>query len=124
MLYNLRVLNYARAIIRVCKDVQWDAVDTSRNLRGQNVLKTFETAIQRNRRTTRTELERVFCHWIYFHLRSKISCGLFTGRGGGDRHIAPYGSATDSVELEVTIATGINGRNRRQTTRTSANASA
>jgi len=51
----------------------WDAVDTSPDLRGQNVLKTFEMmAIRHNRRTTRTELERVFCRWTYFHLRSKI----------------------------------------------------
>jgi len=29
-------------------------------------------AIEHNRRTTRTELQRVFCRWIYFYLRSKI----------------------------------------------------
>jgi len=38
---------------------QWDAVDTSPDLGGQNVLKTFEMATWRNRRTTRTELDRV-----------------------------------------------------------------
>ena len=48
--------------------IQWDAVDTSPDLAaGQNVVKTFEMAI----RTTRTESEKVFCCWIYFHLRSK-----------------------------------------------------
>jgi len=36
---------------------QWDAVDFSPDLWGQNVLKTFEMAIRHNRRTTRTELE-------------------------------------------------------------------
>ena len=39
---------------------------------GQNVLKTFEIAIRLNERPTRTGLERVFCRWIYFRLRSKI----------------------------------------------------
>ena len=53
---------------------QWAVVDTGPDLGGggQNVLKTFEMAIRNNRRTTRTELERVFCRWIYFYLRSKI----------------------------------------------------
>ena len=50
---------------------QWNAVDTSPDLGGQNVLTTLEMAIRHNRRTKRTELERVFCRWIYFHLRSK-----------------------------------------------------
>ena len=49
-----------------------DAVDTSHDLGGQNVLKTSEAAIRHNRRPTRTELESVFCRWIYFHLRSNI----------------------------------------------------
>ena len=44
-----------------------DAVNTSPDLGGQNVLKTFEIAIPRNGQTTRTGLERVFCRWIYFH---------------------------------------------------------
>ena len=35
---------------------QWDAVDTSPDLRAQNVVETFETAIRHNRRTTRTQL--------------------------------------------------------------------
>ena len=58
---------------------QWDAVDTGPDLRGQNVLKTVEMAIRRNRRATRTELQRVFCRWIYFHSRSKIVSGPLTG---------------------------------------------
>ena len=38
----------------------WDAVDTSRDLWGQNVLETFEMAIRHKQRSTRTELERGF----------------------------------------------------------------
>jgi len=38
----------------------WDAVDTSPDIGGQHVLKTFESAIRHNRRPTRTELEREF----------------------------------------------------------------
>ena len=51
---------------------QWDAVDNSPDVGGQNVLRTLEMAIRHYRRTTRTELERVFCRWIYFHLHTKI----------------------------------------------------
>ena len=61
---------------------QWDAVDTSPNLDSQNVIKTFEMAIRHDRRTIRTELERVFCRWMYFYLRSKIVFWL-SYRGGG-----------------------------------------
>jgi len=39
---------------------QWDAVDTSPDLAGKNVLDTLQMAIRHNRRTTRTELEREF----------------------------------------------------------------
>jgi len=46
---------------------------------GQNVLKIFEMTTRHNRRTTRTELDRVFCRWIYFHLRSKLYSDLLTG---------------------------------------------
>jgi len=75
--------------------LQWDAVDTSPDLGGQNVLKTFEMAIRYDRRAIRTELERVFCRWMYFYLRSKIVFWL-SYRGGGDcpRRLPP-GSATD-----------------------------
>jgi len=38
---------------------------------GLNVLKTVEIAIWRKGRTTWMELERVFCHWNYFHFSSK-----------------------------------------------------
>jgi len=34
----------------------WDAVDTSPDLAGQNVVKTFEMAIRRNTRTTETKV--------------------------------------------------------------------
>jgi len=37
---------------------QWDAVDTSPDLWGQNVLRTVEMAIRHKRRTTRTASER------------------------------------------------------------------
>ena len=70
---------------------QCDAVDTSPDLwaRGQNVPQNFDMAIWHNRRTTRTELERVFCRWIYFHLRSKnIFLALLRGIGEGGA-IAP-----------------------------------
>jgi len=50
---------------------QWDVVNISHDLGGQNVLKTVEMATRHNRWTTRTELERVFCRWIYIQLRSK-----------------------------------------------------
>jgi len=36
---------------------QWNAVDTSPDFGGQNVLKTFAVAIRQNRRTTRTKLK-------------------------------------------------------------------
>jgi len=80
---------------------QWDAVDNSPDLVSQNVLKTFERAIGHNRWTTRTELERVFCCWLYFHSRSKnILLALFRG-GGGRPHPPPGGSATACQSLSV-----------------------
>jgi len=66
---------------------QWDAVDTGPDLGSQNVHETFEMAIRHNRRTTRTELERVFCRRIYFHLRSKIL--FWPSYGGRDRSHRP-----------------------------------
>jgi len=73
---------------------QWDAVDTSPDLAGRNVLKTFEMAIPHDGLTTRTELERVFRRWIYFHSRSKkYFLALLRGWGGGDR-LHPHGSVT------------------------------
>jgi len=50
---------------------QWDAVDTSPDLWGQNVLKTFEMAIRHNRLTRRTELGRVFLSLDLFSLTFK-----------------------------------------------------
>ena len=70
---------------------QWDAVDTGPDLRCQNVLTTFETAIRHNRRTTQTELEKVFCRWIYFHLHSKI---FFWPSYGGRSPPSPLWPAT------------------------------
>jgi len=71
---------------------QWDAADTGPNLGGQNVLKTFEMATRHDRRTPKTELDRVFCRWIYFHLRSQnilwLSCG--GGRSSLWIHYCPF----------------------------------
>jgi len=71
---------------------QWDAVDTSPDLVGQNVLKTFETAIRHNRRTTRTS-------FLSLHLFSLTFRNIFLAllRGGGDRPIAPCGCATGTM---------------------------
>jgi len=67
----------------------------------QTVLKTFEMAIRFNRQTTRTELDRVFCRWIYFHLRSKIFFwSSYAGRGvGRSPSSPPYVSTTASGNL-------------------------
>ena len=43
------------------KMFQRDAVDTSPDLGGQNVIRACETVIRYNRWTTRTETERAFC---------------------------------------------------------------
>jgi len=53
-------------------EVVLDAVHASPDLGGQNVLKTFKMAIRHNRRPTDTNVirERVFCRWIYFHLKN------------------------------------------------------
>ena len=61
---------------------QWDAVGISSGLWGQSVLETFEMAIRRNRRKTRTQLERVSCRWIYFTHVQKYISGALTGGGG------------------------------------------
>jgi len=73
----------ARAEHKPPEMFQWDVVDTSPDLRGKNVLKTFEVAIRHDRRATRSELERVLCRWTYFHLRSKIL------RGGNRNQLLP-----------------------------------
>jgi len=82
---------------------QWDAVDTSPDLAGQNVLKTSEMAIPHDGQTTRTELERVFHRWIYFDLLSQIFFWpSYGGRVGGNRPHPPYGSASERHRLLVT----------------------
>jgi len=58
---------------------QCDVVDTSPNLGGKNVLKTVEMAIWHKKADDINGI-RVFCHWIYFHLRSKIFYGPLRGR--------------------------------------------
>jgi len=82
-------LNYACEIIQASKDIQSDAVVTSPDLGGQNVFKTFKMAIRQNRRTTSTELNKIFCRWIYFHLLFKKYFFTLLGRGGAIPHIAP-----------------------------------
>ena len=55
-------------------------------------VKTFKVAIRHNRQTTRMELERFFCRWIYSHSCSKIFLWpSYGGRkdGGGGGAIAP-----------------------------------
>ena len=37
----------------------------------------------------RAKLDRVFCRWIYFHIRSKIFSGPLTGVREGDPHMDP-----------------------------------
>jgi len=71
---------------------QWDAVDTSPDLGGQNVLKTFEMAIRHYRRTTWTELERVFCCWIFF---TYIEVYFYGPLQGGEGAIAPIAAPMD-----------------------------
>jgi len=61
---------------------QWDAVDTSPDLGG------VKLAIRFNEQTARTELDRVFCRWIYFHLRSKIFFWPSYAGGGAIASIA------------------------------------
>ena len=73
----------------------WGVIDTSPDFGGQNVLKTFEIAIRLNERPTRTGLERVFCRWIYFRLRSKI---FFLPP------FLPHGSATGDQAMTVPSA--------------------
>ena len=58
---KLRMRNHPRML-------RWDAVDTSSDLGVKMAPKTFEMA---NSRTTRMELERVFCRTIYFPLTFK-----------------------------------------------------
>ena len=73
----------------------WNAVDTSPDLGGQNVLKTFEMAIRHKRQTTRTELEteRQFsvAAFIFTHFQKYFS-GPHTG--GGGRLPPSHGSTT------------------------------
>ena len=79
---------------------RWDAVDTWPDLGGgQNVIRTFEMAIWHNRRTTRTELEKVFCRWTYYNLLStKIFSGSLTGVGQSPPS-HPYVSASGGINI-------------------------
>jgi len=71
-------MSYAKSS-KLPRMFQWDAVDTSPDLGG------VKLAIRFNEQTARTELDRVFCRWIYFHLRSKIFFWPSYAGGGGDR---------------------------------------
>jgi len=51
---------------------QCDAVDTSPDLGGKMSSKPSKWLFDIKTWTTWMKLERVFCHWIYFHVRSKI----------------------------------------------------
>ena len=52
-MYNLMIINYASVIIKKPPRMfQWDAVYTSPDFGGQNVLKTFEMAIRHNMQMT------------------------------------------------------------------------
>jgi len=48
----------------------------------------LEMAIRHNRRTTRTELETVYCHLVYFHLRSLAFSALMLLLGRQEGHPA------------------------------------
>ena len=73
---------------------QWDAVDASPDIWDQNVpQKTFEMVIRHNGRTTRTELERVFCHWIYSVTFKNIFFCFFSGGGAIATIVPTCGSA-------------------------------
>jgi len=60
---------------------QWDVVDTSPDLGGQNVLETFEMAIRHNRRTARTELEFSVAGLIFTYVHIAYTFGPLTGWG-------------------------------------------
>jgi len=85
---------------------QWDAVDTSPDLWGQNVLKAFELAARPTTRTTRSELES-FLSLDLFSLTFKNTFLLDLLGGGSNRsHRLRYGSATGQIDrTEVLVPT-------------------
>ena len=103
------VWHYAREIIQASKDVserfRWHH---SRFRQSHNILKAFAIAIRHNRGTTRTELHRVFCRWIYFHLfweifslmLINIFLALLRGREGGNR---PHSPPVDPPLVRVSL---------------------
>ena len=71
------------------------------DLGGKNVLKTVEKAIWHKKADDMNGI-RVFCHWIYFHLRSKIFYGPFTGAIAPIRHW--LGFKSEQVAYTLTIS--------------------
>ena len=68
-MYNLMSLTLrTRNHPSLRESFQRDAVATGPDLGGRNVPRAFEMALRHNRRTARTELERVFCRWIHGRL--------------------------------------------------------
>ena len=102
-MYNLTRLKL-RTRNRLSLQGCFSGMPASLDLVGQNVVITFEMAIQHKRRTTRTELERVLCvaGFIFTHVQKYFS-GFLVGGGGGDRPIAPppYQGPTTLSKLGV-----------------------
>jgi len=87
---------------------QWDAVDTSPDWGGgQNVLKTIETAIRHNRRTTQTDLESFLSLDLFSPTLQNIF-GPLTG-GGGDRPHRPPMDSPLSYEVHKARAQQLPG---------------
>ena len=76
--------------------LQWNAVDTSPDVGGQNVLETFEMAIWHKRRTAQTELEFSVTGFTFTYVQ-KYFLALLGGRGD-DR---PIGRLCDVVCTSV-----------------------
>ena len=67
-LHVCEIIRASKVISVGCRWCQWDLGGVKMSSKPSKWL--FDN--QYNRRTTRTELESVFCIWMYFHLRSKI----------------------------------------------------
>jgi len=66
--------------------------------------KLSKRAIRHNRRTARTELETVFCRWIYLHYVKKIFWASYVGRGRSPQSLPPlYRFATAYNTVAETV---------------------